>query len=107
MLRENGGVDLRRRRRARIISDVSFRPIDAAVISESIVHRVEQVPDWTPSDQGPMWRSLCGTRVGGMSWGGLFEFEVPVALDPESWRLAANCQACLAATRKRELGTLS
>jgi len=85
---------------------VGFRPIDSAVISESIVHRVERVPDWRPSDQGPRWRSLCGTRVGGTTRAGLFEFEVPVALDPESWRLAANCQACLAATRKRELGTL-
>ena len=85
---------------------MSFRAIDSAVISESIVHRVEQVPDWRPSDQVPMWRSLCGTRVGEMKRG-LFEFEVPVALDPESWRLAANCQACLAATRRRELGTLT
>jgi hypothetical protein len=84
---------------------VSLRPIDSAVISESIVHRVERVPDWRPSDQGPTWRSLCGTRVG-ETRGGWFEFEVPVALDPESWRLAANCQACLAATRKRELGAL-
>ena len=30
-----------------------------------------------------------------------------VALDPESWRLAANCQACLAAAQKRELGSLT
>jgi hypothetical protein len=37
----------------------------------------------------------------------LFEFEVPVALDPESWKLAANCPACLAATQRRELGALS
>jgi hypothetical protein len=42
-----------------------------------------------------------------MRRGGVFEFDVAVALDPESWRLAANCQACLAATRKRELGTLT
>jgi hypothetical protein len=86
---------------------VSFRAIDSPVVSESIVHRVERVPDWQPSGPGPNWRSLCGTRVGTMRRGGLFEFEVPVALDPESWRLAANCQACLAATRKRELGTLA
>ena len=86
---------------------VSFRAIDAPVISEIIVHRVERVPDWRPSDQGPEWRSLCGTRVGQMRRGGLFEFEVPVALDPESWRLAANCQACLAATKKRDLGNLT
>ena len=86
---------------------VSFRAIDAPVVSESIVHRVERVPDWRPSDKGPWWRSLCGTRVGATRRGGLFEFEVPVALDPESWRLAANCEACLAATRKRDLGTLT
>jgi hypothetical protein len=86
---------------------VSFRAIDSAVISERIVHRVEQVPNWRPSDQVPMWRSLCGTRVGEMRRGGLFEFNVPVALDPESWRLAANCQACLAVTQRRELGTLT
>jgi hypothetical protein len=86
---------------------VSFRAIDSPVVSESIVHRVERVPDWQPSGHGPTWRSLCGTRVGEMTRGGLFEFDVPVALDPESWRLAANCQACLAATRKRELGTLT
>ena len=86
---------------------VSFRAIDAPVVSESIVHRVERVPEWRPRDQGPMWRSLCGTRVGRTRRSGLFEFEVPVALDPESWRLAANCQACLAATRKRDLGTLT
>jgi hypothetical protein len=86
---------------------VSFRAIDAPVVSESVVHRVEREPGWQASSQGPTWRSLCGTRVGQMRRGGLFEFEVPVALDPESWRLAANCPACLAATEKRELGTLA
>ena len=86
---------------------VGFRAIDAAVVSERIVHRAERVPHWRPSDAGPGWRSLCGTRVGETRPGGLFEFAVPVALDPESWRLAANCPACLAATRKRELGTLT
>jgi hypothetical protein len=86
---------------------VSFRAIDAAVVSESIVHRAERVPGWCPSDTGPKWRSLCGTRVGGTGQGGMFEFEVAVALDPESWRLAANCQACLAATERRELGLLT
>lgn len=85
---------------------VSFRAIDAPVVSERIVHRVERVPNWRSSRQGPMWRSLCGTRVGRTNRSGLFEFEVPVALDPESWRLAANCPACLAATEKRDLGTL-
>jgi hypothetical protein len=86
---------------------VSLRPIVAPVVSESIVHRVERVPDWRPSDQGPGWRSLCGARVGSTTVGGMFEFEVPVALDPESWRLAANCEACLAATQKRDLGTVT
>ena len=86
---------------------VSFRAIDSPVVSERIVHRVERVPGWRPSDQRPKWRSLCGTRVGQMRRGGLFEFEVSVAIDPESWRLAANCQACLAATKKRDLGTLT
>jgi len=86
---------------------VSFRAIDGAVISESIVHRVERVPNWRPSDEGPKWRSLCGARVGAVGSNGLFEFEVAVALDPESWRLAANCQACLAAAERRELGTLT
>ena len=86
---------------------MSFRAIDGAVISESIVHRVERVPNWRPSDEGPKWRSLCGARVGTVGSNGLFEFEVAVALDPESWRLAANCQACLAAAERRELGTLT
>jgi hypothetical protein len=86
---------------------VSFRPIDAAVISETTVHRVERVPDRRPTDDGPTWRSLCGARIGEMRPNGLFEFEVPVALDPESWRLVANCQACLAAAQRRELGTLT
>jgi hypothetical protein len=86
---------------------VSFRAIDEFVHSERIVHRVERVPNWRPSDSGLKWRSLCGTRVGEITADGLFEFVVPVALDPESWRLAANCQACLAETQKRELGTLS
>ena len=83
---------------------VGFSAIDGAVIIERIGHRV---PNWRPSDEGPNWRSLCGTRVGETTRGGLFEFEVPVALDPESWRLVANCQACLVATQKRELGTLT
>jgi hypothetical protein len=95
------------RRSASVNNDhVSFRAIDAPVVSERIVHRVERVPNWHSPAQGPMWRSLCGTRVGRMGRGGLFEFEVPVALDPESWRLAANCSACLAATERRDLGTL-
>lgn len=86
---------------------MSLRPIDAAVVSETVVHRVERVPGWQPSDGSPEWRSLCGTRVGEMSADGLFEFDVSVAVDPESWRLAANCPACLAVSEKRELGTLT
>ena len=86
---------------------MSLREIDTAVISESVVHRAEPVPDWRPSDKRPRWRSLCGTPVGETRGGGLFEFEVPVALDPASWRLAANCPACLAVSRRRELGTLT
>ena len=62
---------------------VGFRAIDGAVISERIVHRVERVPNWRPSDKGPNWRSLCGTRVGETRRGGLFEFDVAVALDPD------------------------
>jgi hypothetical protein len=87
------------------LDHVSFRAIDAAVISESIVHRVERVPE--PTDDGPTWRSLCGAHVGAMRQDGLFEFEVPVALDPESWRLVANCQACLAEAQRRDLGSLT
>ncbi|HVZ85428.1 MAG TPA: hypothetical protein VHG72_00545 [Polyangia bacterium] len=85
---------------------MSFRAIDSAVISEKVVHRVERVLDRQPSDEGPTWRSLCGARVGAVNENGLFEFAVAVALDPESWRLAANCPACLAESEKRELGTL-
>jgi hypothetical protein len=87
---------------------MGFRAITAPVFSESTVHRVERVPEWHASgeDQGPQWRALCGARVGHMRSEGMFEFEVPVALDPESWRLAANCPACLAATGRRALGAL-
>ena len=87
---------------------MGFRAISAPVFSESTVHRVERVPGWRASgaSQDPQWRALCGVRVGHMRSEGVFEFEVPVALDPESWRLAANCPACLAATERRELGAL-
>jgi hypothetical protein len=85
---------------------VGFRAIDAAVISEHIVHRVERVPHWRTSDGGAGWRSLCGVGIGKPGRGGVFEFEVSVALDPASWRLAANCQACQAATERRELGSI-
>jgi hypothetical protein len=86
---------------------VSLREIDEAVVSESLVHRVERVHGWQPSDAVPEWRALCGARVGEMKGDGLFEFDVSVAVDPASWRLAANCPACLAASQKRELGTLT
>ena len=85
---------------------VGFREITAPIISESTVHRAERVPEWRTTARGPQWRALCGVRIGETSTGGLFEFEVPVALDPESWRLAANCPACLEATLRRELGAL-
>ena len=85
---------------------VGFREITAPIISESTVHRAERVPEWHATASGPQWRALCGVRVGETRKGGLFEFEVPVALDPESWRLAANCPACLAATERRQLGAL-
>jgi hypothetical protein len=85
---------------------VSFRVIKNGVVSEQIVHRAERVPQWRPSDDTPGWRSLCGVSVGKTGHGGLFEFEVPVAIDPEAWRLAANCPACLAANERRDLGAL-
>jgi hypothetical protein len=88
------------------LETMGFRAIDAPVFSESTVHRVERVPGWRVTGKGPQWRALCGIRVGETRSGGVFEFEVPVALDPESWRLAANCPACLAATERRDLGAL-
>ena len=85
---------------------MSFREITGPVISESVIHRVERVPDWLAAGEGPGWRALCGVHIGAARAGGAFEFEVPVALDPEAWRLAANCPACLAATERRDLGRL-
>jgi hypothetical protein len=82
---------------------VGFRAITGAVVSESTVHRAERVPDWPSSREGLPWRSLCGIRVGAIRSDGAFEFEVAVALDPEAWRLAANCAACSAADRKRTI----
>lgn len=82
---------------------MGLRAITGAVVSESTVHRVERVPGWWSSREGLPWRSLCGTRVGAIRSDGAFEFEVAVALDPESWRLAANCAACLAADRQRAI----
>jgi hypothetical protein len=86
---------------------VSFREITGPVISERVIHRVERVPERLDADEGPRWRALCGVRIGAAGAGGAFEFEVPVALDPEAWRLAANCPACLAVTERRDLGLLS
>jgi hypothetical protein len=85
---------------------VSLRKISAAVLSDRIIHRVERVPGWRSTGKAPPWRALCGVPVGKTRAGGSFEFDVAVALDPEAWRLAANCSACLAATERRELGSL-
>jgi hypothetical protein len=82
---------------------VAFRCISEAVVSQGTVHRVERVPGWATSREGLPWRALCGARVGSFRSDGAFEFEVAVALDPESWRLAANCAACLAADRQRAI----
>jgi hypothetical protein len=82
---------------------MGFRAITGAVVSESTVHCVERVPDWSTSREGLPWRALCGIRVGSIRSDGAFEFEVPVALDSEAWRLAANCSACLAADRQRTI----
>jgi len=84
---------------------VSLRKIDSAILSDRIVHRVERVPGWRPIGDAPPWRALCGTPIGKTRDGGAFEFDVAVALDPEAWRLAANCSACLAATERRDLGS--
>ena len=86
---------------------MSIRAIDARVVSETIVHRAEQVPGWRSKDEGPEWRSLCGARLGAARRRGEFEFEVSVAIDPQSWRLAANCPACRAASERRDLGVLA
>ena len=85
---------------------MSFREISGPVVSESVIHRVERVPYWLGAHEGPGWRALCGVRIGAARAGGAFEFEVPVALDPEAWRLAANCPACLAVTERRDLANL-
>jgi hypothetical protein len=82
---------------------VGFRAINETVVSENTVHRAERVPAWPSSREGLPWRALCGIRVGAIRNDGAFEFEVAVALDPESWRLAANCAACLAADQQRTI----
>ncbi len=65
------------------------------------------MPAWRVTDEAHPWRALCGVPIGKTHAGGAFEFEVAVALDPEAWRLAANCSACLAVTERRALGSLS
>jgi hypothetical protein len=85
---------------------LSIRAIGERVVSEKIIHRAEHVPGWRSSEEGPEWRSLCGVRVGAARRRGEFEFEVSVAIDPQSWRLAANCPACRAASERRDLGAL-
>jgi hypothetical protein len=85
---------------------VSLRKINSAVFSERLIHRVERVPAWRLTAEAQPWRALCGVPVGKARAGGAFEFDVAVALDPEAWRLAANCSACLAVTERRELGSI-
>ena len=80
---------------------MAFRSINEPVTSTATVHRVERVPGWAASREGLPWRALCGVRAGSFRSDGAFEFEVAVALDPEAWRLAANCAACLVADRQR------
>jgi len=85
---------------------VSLRSISSAVVSDRLVHRVERVPAWRTTAEAQPWRALCGVPVGSARSGGAFEFSAAVALDPEAWRLAANCSACRAVTERRALGTL-
>ena len=84
---------------------MSLREVSDAVYSDRIIHRVERVPK--ALDGTAPWRALCGVPVGKTHAGGSFEFDVAVAIDPEAWRLAANCVACRAVTERRALGTLS
>jgi hypothetical protein len=86
---------------------VSLRTIDGAILSDRVIHRVERVPAWGSIRDPQPWRALCGAPVGRAREGGAFEFEVAVAIDPEAWRLAANCSACLAATERRALASIS
>jgi len=65
------------------------------------------VPAWRSTAEALPWRALCGVPVGEARPGGAFEFSAAVALDPEAWRLAANCSACLAVTERRALATLT
>ena len=85
---------------------MSLREISGAVLSDRLIHRAERVPSWRRTAEGQPWRALCGVPVGRAHPGGAFEFDVAVALDPEAWRLAANCPACRAITERRDLGSL-
>jgi hypothetical protein len=85
---------------------VSLRKISGAVLSDRLIHRVERVPAWRATAEAQPWRALCGVPIGKARAGGAFEFDVGVALDPEAWRLAANCSACLAVTERRALGSV-
>jgi hypothetical protein len=86
---------------------VSVREITSVVLSDRTVHRAERVPGWRSAGGAPPWRALCGVPVGKTRAGGSFEFNVAVALDPQAWRLAANCSECLAVTERRELSSLA
>lgn len=83
---------------------VSVREISSVILSDRLIHRVERVPAWRSTAGAQPWRALCGAPIGKAHAGGAFEFDVAVALDPESWHLAANCSACLAVTERRMLG---
>jgi hypothetical protein len=85
---------------------VSLRQISGPVLSDRLIHRVERVPAWRVSAEAQPWRALCGVPIGKARPGGAFEFDVAVAIDPEAWRLAANCSACLAVTERREFGSV-
>jgi hypothetical protein len=85
---------------------VALRTISGAVVSDRIVHRAERVPAWRLTADAQPWRALCGVPVGKAGAGGAFEFDTAVALDPEAWRLAANCSACLAVTERRARGSV-
>jgi hypothetical protein len=85
---------------------MSLRTISGAVHSDRLIHRAERVPGWQLIADAQPWRALCGVPIGRAGEGGAFEFGVGVALDPEAWRLAANCSACRDATERRELGCL-
>jgi hypothetical protein len=85
---------------------VGLRTITGAVVSDRVVHRVERVPAWRLTAEALPWRALCGVPVGKTRAGGEFEFDAAVALDPEAWRLAANCAACQAVTERRARGSV-